>query len=459
MVIGSTTSVCPVCLKTIPANKIVKKNNHIYLDKTCPEHGDFSTLIWEGCADSYQAWDRNSAVSEPPVNAKPVEKGCPNDCGLCEEHLRKGCCMLLELTNRCNLHCPVCFASAGDQTPSDLSLEEIEKQYDFLMAHGGPFNIQLSGGEPTMRDDLPEIIRLGRSKGFTFFQLNTNGIRLAESPSYAKELKKAGLNTVFLQFDGLLDKTYEILRGRELLDEKLMAIHNCAAAGLGVVLVPVIAPDVNVKEIGHILHFAMNNMPAVRGVHFQPVSYFGRCKLDEPAMRITIPKMLREIESQTNGLMKAADFGSGGAENPYCSFHASYMRRKDGSLRALAQKDSQCCCTTSDDSRTFVANQWTGIEKTSDCCCEPKAKTSAESCCCETPSKSVVTEWASFDEFLEQARLNTFTVSGMIFQDAFNLDLDRLKRCYICEVDSRYGMVPFCAYNLTDLNGKSIYRK
>lgn len=447
MILGTTTSVCPVCLKTISANKVLKEHNQIYLDKTCPEHGTFSTLIWEGSKESYEGWDRNSVVSEPPVNAKPVEKDCPNDCGLCSDHLRKGCCMLLELTNRCNLRCPVCFAAAGDHTPSDLSMEEIEKQYDFLMAHGGPFNIQLSGGEPTMRDDLPEIIRLGRSKGFTFFQLNTNGIRLAESPSYAKELKEAGLNTVFLQFDGLSDKTYEILRGRPLLDEKLMAIQNCANAGLGVVLVPVIAPDVNDHEIGRILHFALNNLPAVRGVHFQPISYFGRCDLKAPQMRITIPKMLRLIEEQTSGLMKQADFGSGGAENPYCSFHASYMKRKDGNLRALAQKDSQCCCTTSDDSRNFVANQWTGTQK------------SESSCCCGSTSSEGITEWNSFDEFLEQARANTFTVSGMIFQDAFNLDLDRLKRCYICEVDSRYGMVPFCAYNLTDINGRSLYRK
>ena len=448
MIIGNTASVCPICLKTIPAEKRIKEDNHIYLDKTCPEHGSFSTLIWEGCPDSYAAWNRNSVVSEPPVDPLPVSNGCPHDCGLCEKHLRKGCCMLLELTNRCNLHCPVCFACAGEQEPYDLSMEEIEKQYDFLMSHGGPFNIQLSGGEPTMRDDLPEIIRLGLSKGFTFFQLNTNGIRLAQDTSYPKALKEAGLNTVFLQFDGLSDETYKILRGRPLLAEKKLAIKNCAAAGLGVVLVPVIAPNVNENEIGEIIRFALENMPAVRGVHFQPISYFGRCNLAEPNVRITIPRMLRHIESQMNGIMKRSDFGSGGAENPYCSFHASYMRRADGSLKALAQKDSQCCCTTSDDSRTFVANQWTGVEAASECCC-----------CCNESGETEVTEWGSFDEFLEQARLNTLTISGMIFQDSFNLDLDRLKRCYICEVDSRYGIVPFCAYNLTDIHGRSYYRK
>lgn len=442
MLIGRTKSVCPVCLKVIQADKVTGEDGTIYMNKSCPEHGDFSSLIWEDSLASYMRWSVISSVNEPPVDGKKRDKGCPYDCGLCTDHLRKGCCMLLELTNRCNLRCPVCFAAAGEKAPHDLSMNEIEKQYDFLMVHGGPFNIQLSGGEPTMRDDLPEIIGLGREKGFTFFQLNTNGIRLAEEAGYAEKLKESGLNAVFLQFDGLDDEVYIKLRGKALLSTKRKAIENCASAGLGIVLVPVIAQGVNEHEAGKILKFALSNMPAVRGVHFQPISYFGRCGLDRPEKPVTIPKMLRLIEEQTDGLMKCGDFGGGGAENPYCSFHASYMRRDDGSLRLLRKKTgSCCCCTTSDDSRTFVANQWDG-----------------EGQQLVLPDGEM-TETSALDEFLEQARRNTFAVSGMIFQDAYNLDLDRLKRCYICEVDSDYGMVPFCAYNLTDVNGRSFYRK
>lgn len=442
MLIGRTKSVCPVCLRTIDARKVTSPDNNIYLEKTCPEHGDFSALIWEGSAVSYLKWSMDSNVKEPPVNGKSAEKGCPNDCGLCSEHLRKGCCMLLELTNRCNLRCPVCFASAGEKEPHDLSIDEIEKQYDFLMLHGGSFNIQLSGGEPTMRDDLPEIIALGRKKGFTFFQLNTNGIRLADEPEYAFSLKNAGLNTVFLQFDGLTDEVYIPLRGKPLAEKKLKAIENCAAAGLGIVLVPVIVPQVNDTQVGEIIRFALEKMPAVRGVHFQPISYFGRCTPERPSKPITIPKMLSLIEKQTLGDMPAADFAGGGAENPYCSFHAGYMRRSDGTLKLLPKKSEGCCCsTTSDDSRTFVAGQWDGRSE--------KAENTDDS----------MSDTSSLDEFLEQAREKTFTVSGMIFQDAYNLDLDRLRRCYICEVDSEYGMVPFCAYNLTNVNGKALYRK
>ena len=220
-------------------------------------------------------------------------------------------------------------------------------------------------------------------------------------------------------------------------------MENCAKAGLGIVLVPVMVPGVNDMQVGDLLRFALEHMPSVRGIHFQPISYFGRCGLDRPGRPITIPRMLRLIEEQTGGVMKAADFSGGGAENPYCSFHASYMKRKDGSLKLLPKKSGSCCCCTgADDSREFVANQWSGSGS--------KAEFAAD---------GEMTETSALDEFLEQARLNTFAVSGMVFQDAYNLDLERLKRCYICEVDSRYGLVPFCAYNLTDTEGRSRYRR
>lgn len=448
-----TQSVCPVCLKTIDAYKTTGDDGFIYLTKSCPDHGSFRTLIWEGNPESYQAWNTVPAGKVSPVGAVPAEKGCPYDCGLCQEHERDGCCVLLELTNRCNLRCPVCFASAGENAPQDLSMEEISAQYDMLMKRGGPFNIQLSGGEPTMRDDLPEIISLGIEKGFTFFQLNTNGIRIAEEEGYAKLLAKSGVSCVFLQFDGLDDEIYQVLRGRALRDLKLRAIERCREAGLPVVLVPTIAPGVNDHALGEILEFAISHIPYIRGVHIQPISYFGRCGLTPQDKRLTIPRILKNIEDQTDGLMKASDFGGGGAESPYCSFHASYLRQDCGCLKALPRRQSQCCCVQSSDAQEFVARQWSKKPQASDCCCDTSV-----SGCCDT-SVSDCCDTSSLDEFLRKTVENTFTVSGMLFQDCWNLDLERLRRCYICEVDTDHGMIPFCAYNLTNINGKALYRK
>ena len=428
-----TKSVCPVCLRTIDAEKAVGDDGYIYLTKACPEHGSFETLIWEGCIVDYLKWGSAPGGGNAPDRTVPVKDGCPRDCGLCEEHESAGCCVLLELTKRCNLRCPVCFASAGEGSV-EPALSEISALYDMLMERGGPFNIQLSGGEPTLRDDLPEIVRLGRSKGFSFFQLNTNGLRLADEPGYAHMLREAGVSCAFLQFDGLCDSTYEALRGRALLDTKLRAIDSCAAAGLPVVLVPTLVPGINVSEIGEMLRFALSRAPQVRGVHFQPVSYFGRCELKEPETRLTIPRILREIEAQTDGAMKEADFAGGGAESAYCSFHASYKRLPGGALQALPRRRSHCCCTKSCDARDFVAGRW-GAQEHAD---------AGED---------------AFDRFLREANERVFTVSGMAFQDAYNLDLKRLRRCYINEADPERGMVPFCAYNLTSRDGKYLYRR
>ena len=301
--ISETASVCPVCLKTIPAVRL-RSGDEIYLQKSCPEHGRFRTVLWRG-KPSFQEWYRVKKA-EPPANVLTTkEKGCPFDCGPCPEHRRKSCCVLVEITRRCNLLCPFCFAASGTGAPPDPSLEHIRAQLRFLRQTAGDCNIQLSGGEPTVRDDLPEIVAAARAAGFTFIQLNTNGIRLAGEPAYAGALKEAGLDTVFLQFDGISEQIYTQLRGRPLLQVKREAIENCARRQLGVVLVPTLVPGVNTGEIGAILDFARQKMPAVRAVHFQPVSYFGRYPVPPADQdRITLPEVIMAIEQQSGGLLK-----------------------------------------------------------------------------------------------------------------------------------------------------------
>ena len=444
-IISKTVSVCPVCLKQIPAWKTAETDG-VYMEKTCPEHGDFRVLLWRGSKESYLGWERQKQTPAEHYCHTHVEKGCPYDCGLCEDHLQQICCVLLEVTQRCNLYCPVCFASAG-RLSEDPSIEEIGEWYDELMKAGGPFNIQLSGGEPTMREDLAEIIQLGKEKGFTYFQLNTNGLRIAQDYDYLLKLVEAGLNNVFLQFDGLTEKPYEILRGKPLLDVKLQAIENCRKAKVGLTLVPTVAPGVNDNQVGEILKFALQKMPAVRGVHFQPVSYFGRCELPQNEQRITIPDMLRYMEEQTDGMIKQSDFLGGGAENSYCSFHGNFMQMPDGTIKAIKSDSAGCCCTSSKQSRDFVAKRWSAA---------PVLTAQENSCCCSTAAP--VKETSLFDVFLERMENYTLAVSGMLFQDAWNFDLERVKSCYLCEFSPKKKIVPFCAYNLSSISGETIHR-
>lgn len=437
---GDTESVCPVCLERVPAQRIAVGDN-VVLRKTCPEHGTFSAVVWRGVAD-YAAWgQRLEHAPAPPATAG--ERGCPFECGLCPDHLQISCCVLLEVTSRCNLACPVCFASAGGMS-HDPSVLELDGRLDALRALGHPVNIQLSGGEPTVRDDLPGIVALCKAKGFPFVQINTNGIRIANDPAYLARLKRAGLDCVFLQFDGIDDGPNRVIRGADLFAVKERAIERCAAEGIGVVLVPVLMPGVNAHQIGGIIRFAADRVPTVRAVHFQPVSYFGRYPgTPSDAVRLTIPDVLRLIEDQTDGEVRKSDFHPGAAENPYCSFNGRFTVSADGAIRSARPEASDCGCgapsaADAERSRRFVSHRWAAER--------------------EEPADNPFAGTDAFDAFLAN-RGSSLAISGMVFQDAWTLDLDRVRRCYIHIASPDGRLVPLCAYNLSSIDGTTAHRR
>lgn len=445
VVLSQTESVCPICLKKITADR-VKRGEAVFMEKTCAEHGFFEVEVWGGHL-SYEDWDRIKEPSTPVNPATSVEHGCPFDCGLCPAHRQHSCCVLLEITERCNLGCPICFASSGDAA-DDPPIESLLDTMRDLLTRGGPLNIQLSGGEPSVRDDVPRIIQEGKKMGHPFFQLNTNGIRLAEEEGYAQSLSDAGLDCVFLQFDGVTDEVYRQIRGRDLFDIKKKAIEACQKAGIGVVLVPTLLNGVNIKEIGQILRFAAEHIPTVTGVHFQPMTFAGRYPKGAPVNRFTLSHLLYEIEKQTGGEMKMTDFSPAEAENAYCSFSGSFLVDRDNTFRAKAAgKKSSCGCGSplpkaadrASQARAYVAKAWKGTART-------------------RPLKSVsASDTASLDDFLDTLKNRQLAISAMTFMDAWNLDLDRLRDCYIHIADG-HRLIPFCAYNLSAQNGKTLYR-
>jgi len=434
-----TESVCPICLRTIPARR-VRLGSQVLLDKECPEHGRFRTPVWRG-NPSLGTWVRPKIPARPRQPFLATERGCPNDCGLCERHGQHTCTVLVEVTSRCDLGCPVCFAASGGKA-EDPDLRAVAAMMDRALQLAGPCNLQISGGEPAVRDDLPAIVALARERGFGLIQINTNGLRLAEDKTFGESLVRSGLQSVFLQFDGVSDDVYLNLRGRALWDLKQRAVERCVSLGIGVVLVPTLKPGTNDHQIGDILHFALEQGTLVRGVHYQPISYFGRYpETPSDQERITLPEIMRALEDQTSGQVRAFDFSPPACEHAMCSFHANYLR-EDGTLKPLT--DRVRCCTGSEPlqashgaelSRAFTARVWTA-PPLSDCDCAP----------------------GGLDEFISRSRRDSFTISAMAFQDAWTLDLERLQGCCIHCLSPDGRLVPFCAWNLTALDGQSLHR-
>jgi 7,8-dihydro-6-hydroxymethylpterin dimethyltransferase len=445
-VIWETESVCPVCLARLRA-VIEEDLQGIFMRKACARHGEYRTLLWRG-DPPYQTWSRPKSAFHPPDAWGEVKNGCPFDCGLCADHRQQTCAALIEVTSQCNLSCSVCFADSGAGNRPDPTLSEIRGWYETLIAKGYKCNIQLSGGEPTIRDDLPEIVALGRSIGFEFIQLNTNGLRLASDTKYLEQLKVAGLSSIFLQFDGTENEIYRALRGGDFFDAKVRAIRNCEQMELGVVLTPTLVPEVNLHNVGGIISFAVENLPTVRGVHFQPATYLGRYPgIPADKDRLTLPEVMRAVELQTQGLISIDSFAPPGCENSRCSFHGSFVAMPDGRLTALTKRsDQQCACGVQKAevgaarARQCVSEQWSAWDAF------PYAPAHGE---------LSLGEW---DTLLERAGAHRLSISAMAFQDVWTLDLERLRDCCIHVIARDGRLVPFCAYYLTGIDGRFLYR-
>ncbi|MFV0348838.1 MAG: radical SAM (seleno)protein TrsS [Halodesulfovibrio sp.] len=468
--------------------------------KRCPEHGTFRTPVWRG-EPSITSW-RKPKLPTPPAPQNAPSQGCPYDCGLCAQHRQHTCTVLLEVTARCNLTCTYCFASAGTGSAvDDPGLPQLKEQLRKARAAAGSCNVQLSGGEPTMRSDLPAIISAAKEL-FPFVQLNTNGLRIARESGYANALAEAGLDSVFLQFDGTTNDIYRALRGAPLLADKLRVIHRLGEAGIGVVLVPTVVPGVNADNVGALLRVAAAFSPVVRGVHFQPVSHFGRFPDSGqpnwqngplPQARITLPEIMRGLEEQTGGLVAAADFLPPGCEHALCSFHANYLVHENGRLQRLSVQRKACSCEAApasegaDAAKAFVKRQWAApaagstrkgenlqipealhvaaFQQGKDC--DPEAFL-ARLCAPDASAGSGAGSGAAgtagqgtndLDAFVLRAATHVLAISAMAFQDAWNLDLERLQGCciHVSAPDGR--LVPFCSWNCTAADGTPLHRR
>ena len=219
---------------------------------------------------------------EPPGVESPHRRSqghCPAHCGLCSQHLSSPCLAQIDLTNRCNMRCPICFANAGVtgmvyQPPYGEVVAQLQALRDLEPIPCTA--IQFTGGEPTLHPDFLRIISTARDMGFSHIQIATNGIRLAER-GFAEQAAAAGLHTLYLQFDGVGEEPHRRTRNYPgLWQAKLAALDNCRTTGMKVCLVPTILKGVNDDQVGEIFRFAVANIDVVSAISYQPVSFTGR---------------------------------------------------------------------------------------------------------------------------------------------------------------------------------------
>lgn len=270
--------------------------------KTCREHGFFKVLIADDI-EYYKSIRNYNKPSESPLkNNTETLYGCPYDCGLCNDHEQHSCLSIVEVTDRCNLTCPTCYAMSSPHYGRHRSLMEIDRMLNIIVENEGqPDVVQISGGEPTIHPDFFEILNLAKQKPIRHLMVNTNGIRIAKDKEFVRRLFSYMPDfEIYLQWDSLKANALEALRGKNLSNERLKAIEHLNEFNLSTTLVVTLQKGLNDDEIGEIIDFSLKQR-CVRGITFQPVQVAGR--LDNFNMakdRITLTETRRMILNQSS---------------------------------------------------------------------------------------------------------------------------------------------------------------
>jgi len=482
MILERTKSICPKCMDEKKINlisaEIVKEDSKVFLVKTCKQHGEFKELLSED-ADWYSKLKGFEVEGDKSLNAKPCARACPLDCGICTAHKSIPLIVNIEITNRCNLNCSYCYAHYNSaNTLYEPTYEELTKMIDML-ADYKPYAIpavQFTGGEPTMRKEIVALVSHAHEKGIKQIQLATNGIKLAEDTNLAKRLRKAGLKTIYLKFNGVSDKT-----NPENLKQMSKILENCRAAGFdSIVLVPTIIRNFNNHEIGEIIRFGIDNMDVVRGINFQPVSFSGKMtKGNLQKHRYTIDMLMRDIEAQTKDIyadynVKAADIFPATCVAPL-SFLAEQLK---GKLQPKFSMNPKCGSGTlvyvsSDKQKLYPFPQFIDVPSLMKSIGSEAeylkthkgviAKTLSYARLYSSLNKSInnARKPAGFSinsllldilvkgsyESLKAVMLRSFYIGAMHFQDCYNFDINRLQRCVVGIATPDLRIIPFCAYN------------
>jgi len=446
-------SICPECRKLIDC-QIISRDNRVFMRKACDEHGIFEVEIYSNADDYVLAENFNKPGSKPLHYQREVVDGCPEDCGLCPDHRQHTCVGVIEITDKCNLNCPLCFA----QTEGSFSLpfEKVKDMIDlYVKCEGSPEVLQISGGEPTVHPDIFKILEYVGEKGISYPLLNTNGIKLADrdfarrvSETMENNVSYKGVPIIYLQFDGFDDDIYRTLRGRPLLDVKMKALENCAEFGMNVTLVPSIVKGVNDHQIGAIAEF-MIDQPNIKMINYQPGAVVGRYNLTESMeKRITIPELLEKLEGQTGGLLKKQSFINVPCPYPVCSV-CTYLYQQDGEVLTLTDIFDIDDYMHGFLNRTLPSEELVpDVHEALDALFSMSAVAGSEK-----TKEAICTTCGIAIPNVEQMLDNIKIVSIHHFMDEYNFDIKRAMKCCVTEILPNGDMIPFCVYNTMKRKG------
>jgi len=482
-----TQSLCPECLAVLSA-VLYEEDDRVLMKKHCAVHGTFTELI-SSDATFYQLQIQRDRAAPPLIPHPRVgeTRTCPDACGLCANHRSGPILLNVDLTSRCNLRCPICFADAGTpQRVMELSVDQIRRLLDHALAdHAGQILcVQYTGGEPTVHPQFLDMLREARDRNFMQVQVATNGVQFARDPELAQQASAAGLNAAYLQFDGLSDAVYERMRGRPLLDLKLAALQNLYAAGIRTMLVPTLMRGINEDQVGPLTRFAVENSEKLSGISWQPVAFTGRLDHQQRwAQRFTVADLAREMEQQVGFIQMYRDWYPFSFVDPFSRLVEALVGHQTVGLNChpgcgsatFIIVDTQTKRVTPVPAFVDVEPLMTAFRSAAQRL-ERSGLFRKMSVAYELRklgrfyhAETAPADW-SFEQFVQflmnfadfrqrygtnqdridaarDVRHRSMLFASMHFQDVYNYQLDRIRRCVVQYAAPDGRLYPFCTYN------------
>ncbi len=449
-----TLSTCPECLKIIQT-KVVIQDNKVYFHKNCPEHGESQALVSEDAEYYQNAYQYARPGSVPLHFSTEVKEGCPSDCGLCPSHQQHTCLPIVEITDHCNLECPICIVD--NQHSKHMSIDDFKMIVDRLIKHEGYLEtITLSGGEPTSHPKFFELIEQAKRPEIGRISVVTNGIRIANSKKFCEKLKQNNLYVIF-QMDGFSDDVYQAIRGKPLLESKNKALDNLQAFDIATQLAFVAVRGVNEHQLGAAVKM-LEERDHVLSLMIQPMAHTGQGGEKfphDPMNRLTIPGVIKGFEDQTGGLLRKEDFIPLPCSHPQCVSLTYLLRMDDGSLipfpRFMELKKHldllQQTATINVDEKTenalreVIDDLWSAAAEIPD---SEKIVKALKRALLEMYPANAVSE----QELVRISERQAKTIFIHHYMDRHDLDVERLMKCchHYPQIDGR--IMPACSHNL-----------
>jgi 7,8-dihydro-6-hydroxymethylpterin dimethyltransferase len=340
---------CPRCHEEDPGRPLrevarlsgylAEEGGRVWLVRGCPDHGRTVSLYDEDAEilAYLEQWTAPTKYHRPdtPGNYDPVPSAYLN--GLGEMQTQHTCILLEDITERCNLRCPTCFADSSPQLTGVASVADVLANIDQRLAreNGRLDVLMLSGGEPTIHPEFPRLVEEVLERDIIRVLVNTNGVRIARDDALLDLLHRHRHRVeVYLQFDGFKPETHRFHRNADLRALKQRTLERLSSAGVFTTLTMTAALGVNDDEVGDVVLLGLET-PYVGGVSIQPQFGSGRSAAIDPLDRLTHTGVLARLGPQTDGRVTWRDLTALPCSHPHCCSVGYMIRTDTGDWRSL----------------------------------------------------------------------------------------------------------------------------